>query len=246
MSAKLTDEGRQDASGCGPTSLPGSALPLTRPCRPPLYLDNALIFRWKRPSHRAIGTRIQSLSLMVRRPGTVRLKSRGRGFNTFLSAPSCFETRLSGAPQHEGTFTRLPWRRRCRPSTLRLQTWESLGPSLLSRPTEQSLGFNRTNKAGFRDDDNLWSRCFKRLARRSDPSAAPHARFANDAAGIAALAAFCRKHGAELAVTEATGGYERSPDLLFCEEGAPSALVNPRGVRDFGARRRQSIQEITR
>jgi hypothetical protein len=41
------------------------------------------------------------------------------------------------------------------------QPWESLGSSPLSRTTEQSLGFNRTNKAGYRDQDHMWSRCFE-------------------------------------------------------------------------------------
>jgi hypothetical protein len=57
--------------------------------------------------------------------------------------------------------------------------------------------------------------------------------FTNDAAGIAALAAFCRRHGAELAVMEATGGYERMAFLLLWQEGVPCALTNPRGVRRF-------------
>jgi transposase len=33
-------------------------------------------------------------------------------------------------------------------------------------------------------------------------------RFGNDAAGIAELAGFCRSHGVELAVMEASGRYE--------------------------------------
>jgi transposase len=57
--------------------------------------------------------------------------------------------------------------------------------------------------------------------------------FTNDAAGIAALAAFCRRHGAELAVMEATGGYERMAFLLLWQEGVSCALTNPRGVRRF-------------
>src|SRR5476649_1494825 len=37
--------------------------------------------------------------------------------------------------------------------------------------------------------------------------------FDNDPAGIAELAAFCRQHRVELAVMEATGGYERQAFL---------------------------------
>ncbi len=59
------------------------------------------------------------------------------------------------------------------------------------------------------------------------------ASFANDASGIAALASFCRRHGVELAVMEATGGFERKAFLLLWEEGVASALVNPRNVRCF-------------
>ena len=59
------------------------------------------------------------------------------------------------------------------------------------------------------------------------------ASFANDAGGIAALAGFCRMHGVELAVLEATGGFERKAFLLLWQEGVASALVNPRNVRCF-------------
>ena len=59
------------------------------------------------------------------------------------------------------------------------------------------------------------------------------ASFANDAGGIAALAGFCRTHGVELAVMEATGGFERKAFLLLWQEGVASALVNPRNVRCF-------------
>jgi transposase len=59
------------------------------------------------------------------------------------------------------------------------------------------------------------------------------ASFANDAGGIAALASFCRTHGVELAVMEATGGFERKAFLLLWQAGVASALVNPRNVRCF-------------
>ena len=57
--------------------------------------------------------------------------------------------------------------------------------------------------------------------------------FDNDAAGIAALAAFCRQHQASLAVMEATGGYERQAFLLLWEEGIACAMTNPRSVRRY-------------
>ena len=57
--------------------------------------------------------------------------------------------------------------------------------------------------------------------------------FDNDAAGIAALAAFCRQHQAELVVMEATGGYERRAFLLLGEEDLPCAVTNARYVRQY-------------
>jgi transposase len=62
------------------------------------------------------------------------------------------------------------------------------------------------------------------------------ASFDNNAAGIAELAAFCRRHQAGLAVmeaTEATGGYERQAFLLLWEEGIACAMTNPRSVRRY-------------
>jgi transposase len=58
-------------------------------------------------------------------------------------------------------------------------------------------------------------------------------RFARTPDGIAALAAFCRAHGATLVAMEATGGYERLPFALLWAHGLPSAIVNPRAVRRF-------------
>jgi transposase len=63
--------------------------------------------------------------------------------------------------------------------------------------------------------------------------AAVRGSFRNDAAGIAALAAFCRRHRAELVVMEATGGYERRAFLLLWEEGLPCAVTNARNVRQY-------------
>lgn len=55
--------------------------------------------------------------------------------------------------------------------------------------------------------------------------------FANDAAGIAGLAAFCRQHRVELVAMEATGGYERRAFLLLWEQGLPCTVTNARQVR---------------
>lgn len=57
--------------------------------------------------------------------------------------------------------------------------------------------------------------------------------FGNDGEGIAALAAFCATHRAELAVMEATGGHERQAFLLLWQAGIACALTNPRAVRQF-------------
>lgn len=59
------------------------------------------------------------------------------------------------------------------------------------------------------------------------------ARFANDAAGIAGLAAFCAEHKAELVVMEATGGFERLAFTLLWEAGVACAIANPRSVRQY-------------
>jgi len=59
------------------------------------------------------------------------------------------------------------------------------------------------------------------------------ARFAATAEGIAALAAFCRERQVDLAVMEATGGYEKLAYTLLWSHGIPAAVVNPRGVRQF-------------
>ena len=58
-------------------------------------------------------------------------------------------------------------------------------------------------------------------------------RFAREAEGIAALAAFCKTYGVDLVVMEATGGYERLPFAQLWGAGQPTALVNPRAVRQF-------------
>jgi transposase len=58
-------------------------------------------------------------------------------------------------------------------------------------------------------------------------------RVERSAQGISALAAFCREHGVELAVLEATGGYEQLAFGLLWAQGVPCALANPRSVRRF-------------
>ena len=57
--------------------------------------------------------------------------------------------------------------------------------------------------------------------------------FANTAEGIAALAAFCRAHQAELVAMEATGGYEQQAFAQLSGQGLPVAILNPRAVRQF-------------
>jgi transposase len=55
--------------------------------------------------------------------------------------------------------------------------------------------------------------------------------FANGAAGIAGLAAFCRQHRVELVAMEATAGYERKAFLLLWEQGLSCTITNARHVR---------------
>jgi transposase len=63
--------------------------------------------------------------------------------------------------------------------------------------------------------------------------AGPASSFEQTPEGIAALAAFCREHGASLVAMEATGGYERLAFGLLWADGMPVAVVNPRAVRRF-------------
>ena len=44
---------------------------------------------------------------------------------------------------------------------------------------------------------------------------------------------FCRRHGVQLVVMEATGGYERTAFLLLWEAGIACGLTNPRSVRRY-------------
>lgn len=54
---------------------------------------------------------------------------------------------------------------------------------------------------------------------------------ARTAEGIGRLLAFCREHGVELVVMEATGGYEKLVFSRLWAEGMACAIVNPRAVR---------------
>jgi transposase len=65
------------------------------------------------------------------------------------------------------------------------------------------------------------------------------------AAGINALADFCRQHDVELVAMEATGGLERLPMSLLGEAGLACALANPGRVRDF-ARSMGAIEKTDR
>lgn len=58
-------------------------------------------------------------------------------------------------------------------------------------------------------------------------------RFPATPEGIAGLAAFCREHGVGLVAMEATGGYERLAYSALWGERIPTAVVNPRAVRQF-------------
>ena len=48
---------------------------------------------------------------------------------------------------------------------------------------------------------------------------AGHRRFANTAEGVAQLGAFCRRHGVELVVMEASGKIEEDPFLSLWQQG---------------------------
>lgn len=61
----------------------------------------------------------------------------------------------------------------------------------------------------------------------------PSIRVKRTPEGVAALVAFCARHGVELVAMEATGGYERLPFGLLWAAGLACAVVNPRSVRRF-------------
>lgn len=70
-----------------------------------------------------------------------------------------------------------------------------------------------------------------------DVAARPGGRFrvANDEAGIAELVARVRPLAPALVVLEATGGYEADALAALLAAGLPTAVVNPRQVRQFAA-----------
>ena len=72
----------------------------------------------------------------------------------------------------------------------------------------------------------------KSLEARIGPQGAADS-FPNHPEGIAALGAFCRAHQVELVAMEATGGYEQQAFALLSEQGLPTAILNPRAVRQF-------------
>ena len=57
--------------------------------------------------------------------------------------------------------------------------------------------------------------------------------FSNRAEGITELAAFCHAHQVELVAMEATGGYEQQAFAQLSQAGLPTAILNPRAVRQF-------------
>ena len=59
------------------------------------------------------------------------------------------------------------------------------------------------------------------------------AQFNSNTAGIAQLAAFCRKYDVELVVMEASGGYERAWARVLREAGIEVRIVDPKRVRSF-------------
>lgn len=63
--------------------------------------------------------------------------------------------------------------------------------------------------------------------------AGQYLRVANRPEGVDALLAFCREHGAELVVMEASGGIEQAAFLALWKAGQPCAIANPRAVRSF-------------
>ena len=121
-----------------------------------------------------------------------------------------------------------------RPCPLRSQPFESLGPALLSRTTEQSFGFSivRTRKVTV-----MQNICGVDISKDwLDSFASPTGcfeRFANTADGVVALSAFCREADIALVVMEASGGYEQPAFHALWGLGLPCAIANARAVRDF-------------
>jgi transposase len=76
-------------------------------------------------------------------------------------------------------------------------------------------------------------------------SSGTHARFANDAEGIAALGALCKAQAVDLVVMEATGGHERMAYLLLWQAGVKCAVVNASSVR-YHARSKGLLEKTDR
>ncbi len=68
-------------------------------------------------------------------------------------------------------------------------------------------------------------------------------RFDRTVSGVDALAGFCRQHGVDLVVMEATGGLERLVVGVLNTAGFGSSVVNPGRVRDYA--RAMGITEKT-
>jgi transposase len=79
----------------------------------------------------------------------------------------------------------------------------------------------------------------------ADQSLAESFSVPNDAAGIGQLVARLSNTPVKLAVLEATGRYERKAAADLLQAGIPTAVVNPRQVRDF-ARARNSLAKTDR
>ena len=61
----------------------------------------------------------------------------------------------------------------------------------------------------------------------------PHGRVTNDAAGLVELVQRLQQVAPRLVAAEATGGYEMELALALVEKQIPTAILNPRQVRDF-------------
>jgi transposase len=78
------------------------------------------------------------------------------------------------------------------------------------------------DKTGYRDENHLWTKLDAWIGREGR-----FASFDNDAEGFAALAGFCREHGAGLVVMEASGGYEKRAFASLWGQGLKVAIINP-------------------
>ena len=122
----------------------------------------------------------------------------------------------------------------CRPTPLRLQPWVSNGTSAV-------VAYDRTVAW----PTTAWTRqvnVTKTICGVDVSSERLDARIGRDGPtfsvecneeGVLALGAFCKTHGVDLVVMEATGGYEKLPFVLLWGQGLLCAIVNPRSVRDF-------------